>query len=994
MKCKLSLLVLLAGLALAPPLRAQTRVITGRVTDSLTGDVITSGQVTVQGTTTGTTIKDDGTFTVAAPTRDVVLSVRSIGFKRREVPVPSGQNSVATRLDRDYFQLEAIVVTGQATGVEKKNLANSVSTLSATELTKAPAQTVEASMAGKIAGADIQMNSGAPGGGAQVRLRGITTMYGASTPLYVIDGVIASDAAIANGQNLIVQAERNGSQDNPSNRIADINPNDIESVEILKGASAAAIYGSKAANGVVLITTKRGRVGAPQFALSQKVGYSRISHKLGARAFQSLADAHAAFGNNADTYFKPGVTYDNEEALAGKRPLSYETSGTMSGGTETTRYYASALVRHEGGIIQNTYADKHSLRLNVDQSVGSRLSFGLDAQAIHSADDRGLSGNDNAGIVYYSAMAQQPSFFDLRGTCAGTPTTAERCGDGTMPVYPFNPFAPSNPVQTAALLKNDANVYRFIGGGRTSWDAINTGQHTLRFAGNGGVDFFSQKNFLFSPPDLQYEPADGLPGTSILTFSHNLNANLNGNVVYAFNTSSMKATTSLGMQYETRNYDNARSTAKNLIGGLSNINRGTVVAVDENRLLVKDQGIFGQEEFLTLGERLLVTVGGRADRSSNNTDTKKFYFYPKAAASFRIPRLSPGLIDELKLRAAAGESGNEPLFGQKFTEMTGANIAGLPTANVTGTTADSLHPEREREIEGGLDATMFGGRALLGITLYEKRVTDLLLRRGLAGSTGFITQVFNGGSMRTRGLEVELTAYPIRKSNLQWQITSTLSLDRCKILTLPVAPFLSGGRGFGYSGYLAEPGKPCLQLYGNQEQADGSVILTGVGDANPSYRTGITNDIHIKAVRIYGLWTYQKGGINQNVTQLSYDFAANAVDHDNACTASSCQPGEKLGAWRLREWTVGHPYYEDATFWRLREASIGVDLPTSWVHKFWSGARFVRVSLAGRNLVTITKYPGMDPEVSSYGSQAIGRGEDLFPYPPSRSFWFNVDVGF
>src|SRR5437867_13181825 len=185
---------------------AQTRIVTGRVTDSLTADPVTSGQVSVAGTTIGSTIKEDGTFTLSAPTRDVSLSVRSIGFKRKDVVVPASQNSVQVALPRDYFQLEAIVVTGQATGIEKKNLANAVSTVSAEQLVKVPTATVEQSLQGKLAGADISTNSGAPGGGALVTLRGVTSIIGAYTPLYVVDGVILSDVSISPGLNQITLA--------------------------------------------------------------------------------------------------------------------------------------------------------------------------------------------------------------------------------------------------------------------------------------------------------------------------------------------------------------------------------------------------------------------------------------------------------------------------------------------------------------------------------------------------------------------------------------------------------------------------------------------------------------------------------------------------------------------------------------------------------------------------------------------------------------------
>src|SRR6185503_12013440 len=175
--------------------QGQTRIVTGRVTDSLTQEVVTSGQVSVQGTSVGTVIKDDGTFTIAVPSRDVVLVVRSIGFKRKDLAIPASQNSVNVALERDYFQLEAIVVTGQATGVERKNLANAVASVSAEQLAKAPTASVEQSLQGKLAGAQITMNTFAPGGGVMVRLRGVTSINGNFTPLYVVDGVIVSDAA-------------------------------------------------------------------------------------------------------------------------------------------------------------------------------------------------------------------------------------------------------------------------------------------------------------------------------------------------------------------------------------------------------------------------------------------------------------------------------------------------------------------------------------------------------------------------------------------------------------------------------------------------------------------------------------------------------------------------------------------------------------------------------------------------------------------------------
>ncbi|MBI4421400.1 MAG: TonB-dependent receptor plug domain-containing protein, partial [Gemmatimonadetes bacterium] len=285
------------------PVAAQTRIITGRVTDSLSSEAVTSGQVTVQGTTIGTTIKDDGTFTIAAPVRDVTLSLRSIGFKRKDLAVSARQNAVQVGLARDYFQLEAIVVTGQASGVERKNLANAVATVNAEQLATVPAVSVDQALQGKLAGATIVQSSGAPGGAGVVFLRGVTSITGAFTPLYVIDGVIASNVALPRGSNFVTQAARGSTiatqGENAVNRISDLNPNDIENIEVLKGAAASAIYGSKASNGVILITTKRGRVGAPQFSITQRFGVSAVSQLMGTRRFQTLQDATDVYGARA-----------------------------------------------------------------------------------------------------------------------------------------------------------------------------------------------------------------------------------------------------------------------------------------------------------------------------------------------------------------------------------------------------------------------------------------------------------------------------------------------------------------------------------------------------------------------------------------------------------------------------------------------------------------------------------------------------------------------
>src|SRR6185312_14116436 len=355
----------------------QVRQISGRVTNTQTQEGVPEATVAVLGTEIVAQTNNQGVYQLHAPDGDQRLVIRAIGFKRQQVDVPAGQATADAALDPDVFKLEEIVITGQATGVERQNLPNAVATVSGSELNRAPAQTLESSLQGKIPGAYIQANSGAPGGGFQLNLRGVSTIIGSVDPLYVVDGIVVSNASIPNGQNAVSCAQCGGNprnQDNPVNRIADLNPEDIERIEVLKGGSAAAIYGSKATNGVVIITTKRGQMGKPQFSMSQRFGFSSRANQLGSRTFGSLAEALSVFTSDTagvTAAFQPGVSYNFEDELYGQQSFSYETNASVSGGTENTRYYVSGLVKDDGGIALGTGYKKQSLRSNLDQELGS-----------------------------------------------------------------------------------------------------------------------------------------------------------------------------------------------------------------------------------------------------------------------------------------------------------------------------------------------------------------------------------------------------------------------------------------------------------------------------------------------------------------------------------------------------------------------------------------------------------------------------------------------
>jgi TonB-linked SusC/RagA family outer membrane protein len=988
--------VLLAALLCVPGVaRAQNREITGRVLGEQSMGAIAGVEVFIAGTRSHTVTDQTGSFRLTAPARDVVLIARSIGYKPREVALPAGQNTVDIQLEIDVLGLDELVVTGRATSVSRRNVANAVATVSATEMQRAPAETVEKALQGKVAGANIETNSGAPGGGVQVRLRGVSTINGQADPLYVIDGVVVSNAAIPSNANEVTEAAGGSNpaltQDAVVNRIVDLNPNDIESIEILKGPSAAAIYGAQAANGVVIITTRRGRSGPPNITVSQRFGVHSLSNKLGFRQFETEAEAVAAFGAGASAYFengKPRQVFDHEELLAGRNEVSTETAFSIDGGTQATRYFVSGLWKDDAGIIDNTGFGKQALRVNVDQQIGDRLNVGVGTNVIHSIAARGLTNNDNSGTSFYMVFPFTPNFVDLRPDAAG--------------VFPQNPFERSNPLQTASLMDNDESVWRVIASTSATFDAIRSGPHALQLVAVGGVDYFAQENALFFPPELEFEPLDGQPGTKLLSNSSNRRININGNLVYRFAPGgSYDATTSAGVQYGDDDLNIARITSRNLIAGRPAVDAGTAVNVRQRRERIKDMGIYLQQELLALNERLLLSAGIRADRSSANGDPGKFFLFPKGAASYRFRDLGFN-IDELKLRAAIGQSGNHPVFGQKFTPLEGnRNIEGLPGLVVEGTLGDAaVEPERQTEVEAGFDAILFQDRATLTVTGFNKTITNMLLEREIAPSSGFVQEIFNGGKMRVRGIEVGLEAVPIRTTDASWVSRMTFYADRSKVLELPVPAFRTGGFGTALGAYEIKEGQSVTQIVANVLEGK-EVVVRPVGNGLPDFRVGFGNDVTFGPISLYGLIDWQQGGTVINLTKLLFDFGANTVDYDHDPQyVDSIGPVEvddtlTLGQRRIAGFGMEtRPYIEDATYVKVREVSIGYQLPPSLLQALPGGIRSGRLTFSGRNLLTFTDYTGLDPEVSNFGNQPIARNVDVAPFPPSRSFWLGLEVNF
>ncbi|MBK8249801.1 MAG: SusC/RagA family TonB-linked outer membrane protein [Gemmatimonadetes bacterium] len=985
MKRRWSILLAILGLASSTAM-AQGRQVTGKVTEEGSGAPIPSAQIQVRGSTTGGLTREDGTFAVRVPAGEVVLVVRRLGYPPVEARVAADQSDIAIVMRKDALKLDQVVITGQATGISRRNLPNSIASVSAEQVAKVSASAVDQALQGKIAGANISTSTGAPGGGNRVRIRGISSILGSAQPLYVVDGVITSDVSIGNGTNRVTRAAGAAisavTQEAPVNRIADLNPNDIESLEVLKGSAAAAIYGSKASGGVIIITTKRGQAGRPQFNLRTGGGTAELAYRNGQRKFLSAADA-ARINPVLGPLWTPDVNLDYEDLTYGNTPFNKEGTLSVSGGSADTRYFVSGTGRYEGGIVKNTFASKFGLRVNLDQRLSDKMELQVGTEVLRTLSDRGLFGNDNAGNSIAYTLTKIPSFLDLRQRPDGT--------------WPRNPFYNSNPLHTIDLIKNEEGVWRNITTARLTWDLWANNKQSIRFVGYGGADVLQQHNEVYSPPELQYEPLDGLPGTATVGDGNNTQGNLNLNVVHEWRPfSRWTATSQVGTQWEKRKFGVSRGAALGLLGGLEVVTAGTQREVDEARQLTEDFGVFGQTEWL-YNDRLLLTVGARADRSSNNGDPGKFFLFPKASASYRLPALMPGKIDELKFRAAYGETGNQPLYGQKFTGLDLSNISGSGAFRI-GTTLASpdLRPERQREVEVGIDAALFNNRGTLDFTVFQRNISDLLITRTLPPTSGYSSEISNGAEMKVWGAEATASLFPIQNQTFSWNTRLNFGMNRSEITNLPVPAFLLGT--FQVGAVKVEEGKSATQLFGNDTLPQPGRVLApnGVlmGDGNPDWTAGLSNELRFKRFSAFALLDRQQGGMLANGTWRHYDLGQNSRDYD-----APGPNGVKLGEWRRTTYlSVTRIFYQEATYTKLREVTLGYDLPNSFTQGLWSRVSNARLQASGRNLYWWTKFRGGDPEAENFGAGnvpgAVQRNRELAAYPASRSFWLNLSLEF
>ncbi|HEV8303968.1 MAG TPA: TonB-dependent receptor [Gemmatimonadales bacterium] len=972
--CRRSLTTMVPWLCLPVLLAAQeTGVVRGRVTHAVTGEPLTEIRVTVEGTALASTTTANGQYLLpAVPMGTRVVAARGLGYApaRQTVEVAAGQTATADfALRAAALSLSAVVVTGTAGPVETRALGNSITSVGGATVAASQAATVDAAMQGKIAGAQIIQNSGNPGGGGfSVRLRGTSSIISGSEPLYIVDGVIVD--------NTSVQLVDLGARSNLQNRLADLNPNDIERIEVIRGAAAAALYGSRANNGVVQIFTRRGRPGASRFSWQTKYSTGEAPRRLAMNLYPF------------DLAGNPLPRYDYQDWIFQTGSL-VENSGSVEGGDDRSTYYLGGGWTEETGLIPNSGSSRKSGRINLSQTVSPTVRLTLGANYVNTHNEFEPNGEQSNGVI--TALLFTPtnfSFFPVNGVY---PKPATGAG------FP-------NPLDVIKNWKAPQDVSRFIGSARARW----TPSARLAFEYTVGYDGYQMEVRQFIPRgSLTAEPT----GRSVAVTRDSRIVNSDGLATYNVRPSAgLELTTGAGVNYTWQRIQTTSAGATDLIPTGELVSAGAIPSAGQSLFELITLGFYAQQS-VNLHDRLYFIGAVRTDASSTFGANQRWQAYPKASVSYVLSDEpwfgNSGLgrrLSSLRLRAALGYAGNQPSTTLAYAVFDAygkaVNSGRVGVVNSLTRGNPDLRPERQREFEIGADIGARNDRLSLEATYYNKLVTDLLLPRPLATSEGY-TQVFdNIGEMSNKGIELALRSTNLEREGLRWETTVTYSRNRNRIEQLNVAPFTTG-----YANRIDE-GQPVGFFYGRYYERDstGAIRLDAlgrpivsatarkIGDPNPDWIGSLLNEVQVgRNLRFRVLLDGTFGGDVLNFSRRILERFGAGRDVERELLPFG-HPDRLPTGYFAAKFNAFEPYVEDGSFVKLREISASYRLGDDLARRL--KAQSIEVTLAGRNLYTWTEYSGYDPEMNLFGQLTVERGNDFGTVPISRTWMLGVRASF
>ncbi|RZS95988.1 SusC/RagA family TonB-linked outer membrane protein [Cecembia calidifontis] len=1017
---KLGLFVLF--LTLAMQANGQGRIIRGTVTDDK-GEPIPGTTVAVKGTSIGTVADMDGNYSINAPDAGVLV-FSFIGFQTREITI-GNQTTINVQLAQQVSDLGEVVVVGY--GVQRKSdLTGSVSSVGEREIKQVAVASLDQALQGRAAGVQVTQASAAPGGGVSIRIRGGNSINASNEPLYVIDGIpfFPNNATVAPGTS-------GGGQ--PQNALANINPGDIESMEILKDASATAIYGSRGANGVVIITTKRGKAGATNVDFESYYGVQQVSRTiplLNAEEFAIIAN-EARVGRGQSPIFSAeqiasfrNNSTDWQSEVFRDAPIQNHQV-TVSGGDAKTRFAISGNYFNQEGVILNSGFSRGSVRVNLDKTINNKVTVGNSLTISRATNNQQVTDITRGGVVN-AALVFSPTLpvFDADGNF----TFDNSSIPGSQQV--------GNPVQDALETLNKTVTNRVLGNVFMEWKVIDN----LLFRASGGVDFQTGRRDFYAPStnnrgrnafgSALVETKNVFSPVGTFTLNYDKKFDKNSYLILL-----------AGYESQSQMVDFVGAQATNFPTdalGSDNLGLGQIVGTPfSGRSLWRLDSWFGRVNY-TLFEKFLFTGTFRADGSSRFGAGNKWGYFPSAAVGYNMSN-EPFVnnikwLSTLKVTTSWGLTGNQEIglyqsLSQLNTERNAfGNVIAIGLAPGRIPNPD-LRWEKTNQVNVGLEVGLIEDRIFFEAAGYYKRTQDLLLPLDLPRSTGFATILTNIGSVENKGLELSVNSNNLT-GKLKWVTNANITFNRNTVLALgPGETFrLAPGTGDGHlqiaNSSILQVGAPVGSFFGmvtNGIIQSGEQVIPGsssfgsvgpgdiryvdvngdgridnndrtiIGNPQPKFFYGMNNNFTYKNfdLSIFINGTYGNDVWNVNSHELyRNDGATNNVRGVlNRWTPEN--PSNEWPSSRTRPFVLSDRHIENASFLRVRNVTLGYNLPVGNV----TWLRSCRVYLQGQNILTFTNYSGFDPEVNSLGQNPIGIGIDRGTFPMARSFIMGVNFG-
>ena len=1016
-----SLFLLLCFTFLFQQLDAQI-VFKGRVTTS-NGLPINDASVQLEPLNAGSSTDANGlyNFSTTVPNGKYTLSVSSVGFKRSTITinVVSGNDTYENnvQLANDINNLDQVVVIGSSLSQSRKQLGNTINTVNSKQLQNTGTGNIGAALQGKVPGAQISQTSGDPSGGISIRMRGTSTISGSSEPLYVIDGVIVNNST-TNVTNLNVPAGARA--EIGTNRMADINPNDIEKIDIIPGASAGAIYGSRASNGVVLITTKKGKSGQMKIDFStsistnelrKRVYISRYGKQFGTVGLRlgNISNASASptpYTGSTVSYTRPdGITrvlandlvdvtrYDYQDNIFHKG-IGTDNYVSVSGGSDKSRYIFSGGYYKNEGIIIGTDFRRYNFKSRIESNLSKRLTLLAGISFANSFSNEKPNGN-----VFFSPINSiniTNNLYDI----------TQRDAAGNLKAVEPTRVNPLSVINDMSLTQNV---------NRTIADV----QFKIKATKNLSIDYIlgvdnsdqEGRNSIKRYPYISAQEGLGYASQALVNTTL---INNDVNATYTANIKKISSTSVIGFNHQYSKTTGLFIEGRDMQNGISTINGAAVVLppryTDDRRQVF---GGFAQQTF-GYDNVLYVTVAGRVDGSTSFPTDNRTYFYPRVSGSFNISDM--GFWDKSKmakwfssarLRSSWGLAGNLTGIGSydRFTNYTANNINGLATFNLnTALGNEIVAPERAKEFEIGTDLSFLEDKLGITFTVYRKNIVDnsLLVERTLAPSSGGSSRFENIGNLTNNGWELGINATPISTKNFTW--TSFSSVNRNKNLltaSSQVSPIALANNGGGVGVIL--PGHALGSFFGNyfKRDASGNLALdaggrpiaettTGtnlarkiIGSPNPDWIVSFSNTFQYKKLSLSVLFDGALGQDMFNADRRTRQ-GVGIGDYAEREAKGELPRGYIWSIYATEEWRV-----EDASYVKLREVSLSYPLPS-----FSKIIKNASISLIGRNLISFDTYDGYDPETNAGGNSAVLRGIDFGNVPIPRSYQLTLRASF